>query len=853
MKRSLLLTLAIGLASALLYAGPAKRVPVKRTQADGTVVTVLLTGDEHFHFHTTEDGIPVCEAENGSFYYARLADGKLTPTAQLVHPAEQRTATETEFLKTNRLNVQDVQQIWSDKLAAAKAVQRVKAKSPAQRASAFEGTKRALLILVNFADTKMASTSTKAKFEEMMNTRGTKINGNYGSVRDYFYDQSYGKLDMEFDVVGPVNLTRNMSYYGADSGTEGNDVRPEYMVAEACKAVDGEVDFSKYDWDGDGQVDQIYVIYAGYSQASGADTNTIWPHRYWLQYRYGYLALDGVQINSYACSSELNGTSGTKMAGIGPMCHEYSHCFDLPDFYDTNYGGNWGMDNWDIMDTGAYGGDGYVPAPYTSYERMFCGWLTPTVLDSPITIQDMKPITDEPEAYIIYNDRNKDEYYLLENHQQKGWDSYSDGHGMLVLHVTYSQSAWDQNAPNNGTPQRMTIIPADNQFASGNYYGQTYTLPTDRAGDPYPGTKRNKSLTDTSTPAAKLNTANSDGRKYMGKPIENITESSDGLITFDFMGGNTTGTPLPLEATNISDTGFTANWTAVEGASSYNLKVFNNSLKNPTPYQQVLETFDNVQGSGNGADGITNIAAVLDTYLSQTGWAGTYIYGSDGRVRIGKSTLNGSLITPSCNAPADGNVTVRLLPEQYSSYTDVETKVSILTGNNQEFASQTISANTGTYYVHFTDVAATYKVGIYPSKRIYVTEMGVYNGDFSELNFTDEALNNSAGADTPVVSANNISGTSYAVAGLRPGFEYSYMVQAIGAEGLSLWSKAMPVQLTTGISTLRPAVDPTLPVEIYTPEGRYLGKRAARAAKNGLPAGIYLFRQGAKTEKVLVK
>ncbi|MCI6821979.1 MAG: hypothetical protein MR881_00585, partial [Bacteroidales bacterium] len=108
MKRSLLLTLAIGLASALLYAGPAKRVPVKRTQADGTVVTVLLTGDEHFHFHTTEDGIPVCEAENGSFYYARLADGKLTPTAQLVHPAEQRTAAETEFLKTNRLNVQDV-------------------------------------------------------------------------------------------------------------------------------------------------------------------------------------------------------------------------------------------------------------------------------------------------------------------------------------------------------------------------------------------------------------------------------------------------------------------------------------------------------------------------------------------------------------------------------------------------------------------------------------------------------------------------------------------------------------------------------------------------------------------------
>ena len=533
MKRSLLLTLAIGLASALLYAGPAKRVPVKRTQADGTVVTVLLTGDEHFHFHTTEDGIPVCEAENGSFYYARLADGKLTPTAQLVHPAEQRTAAETEFLKTNRLNVQDVHQIWSNKVTAAKAVQRVKAKSPAQRASAFEGKKRALLILVNFADTKMASTSTKAKFEEMMNTRGTKINGNYGSVRDYFYDQSYGKLDMEFDVVGPVNLTRNMSYYGADSGTEGNDVRPEYMVAEACKAVDSEVDFSNYDWDDDGQVDQIYVIYAGYSQASGASTNTVWPHRYWLQYRYGYLALDGVQINSYACSSELNGTSGTKMAGIGPMCHEYSHCFDLPDFYDTNYGGNWGMDNWDIMDTGAYGGDGYVPAPYTSYERMFCGWLTPTVLDSPITIQDMKPITDEPEAYIIYNDRNKDEYYLLENRQADTWFPSFMGTGMLVWHVAYNANRWSANTVNNTVGKALfNIVPADNVI----YDTPLKSAEWQRvAPNLYPGTTGNTSLTDDTTPATTVYTGSG-----LSQPIYNIAET-DGVISFSFIDPSLTG------------------------------------------------------------------------------------------------------------------------------------------------------------------------------------------------------------------------------------------------------------------------------------------------------------------------
>lgn len=536
LKKFYTLALCAGLAIGA-HAVPARPVARVFTQPDGTKITVLLRGDESFHFYQSLDGVPLVRQTDGAFYYALCEDGRLKSSAVLAHEADVRTDAEVSLLQTDAASMEGVSRLASERMQVrarqrAEAAQARRLKSPARvgDVTGVTGERKGLVILVNFKDKKFSSTSTRQAFDDMMNKEGYAENGNGGSVHDYFYAQSYGKFDLTFDVVGPVTVSKNMAAYGGND-TWGNDTDPAGMVYEACKLADSQVNFADYDWNGDGEVDQVYLIYAGYSEAAGAEDNTIWPHE-WTLYSGGYnLVLDGVRINTYGCSSELYGTSGTRMDGVGTPCHEFSHCLGLPDFYDTSgtYN-NYGMNFWSIMDIGCYAGDGFVPVGYTSYERMVSGWLEPTVLTEPTTVEGMKALTESPEAYIIYNDAHKDEYYMLENRQKTGWDAQAPGHGMIVTHVNYEASAWRNNTVNSRyNKEGCAVVPADNRKTMAS-----------RAGDPYPGTSRNTELTDDSKPAATLYNSNSDGRKYLGKPITDIAEKS-GLISFKFMGGASTG------------------------------------------------------------------------------------------------------------------------------------------------------------------------------------------------------------------------------------------------------------------------------------------------------------------------
>lgn len=530
LKRISTLTLCAGLALGA-WAAPARPGIHLFTQPDGTQIRVMLVGDESFHYFQTLDGVPLARRADGALCYALCEGGVLKASTQLAHNADLRTADELSFIDSN------VSATSVNALATARRVARGQQRAAARAAAgpadapvtrSTTGKHKGLVILVNFKDKKFNANNTRDKFDDLMNKEGYTDNGNSMSVSDYFYAQSYGQLDVTFDVVGPVTVSKNMASYGGND-TWGNDKDPAGMVYEACKLVDSQVNFADYDWDGDGEVDQVYLIYAGYSEAAGADDDTIWPHEWTLQAGGKYLTLDGVVINTYGCSSELIGTSGTRMDGVGTPCHEFSHCLGLPDVYDTQYV-NYGMAQWSVMDMGCYADDGFGPVGYTAYERWFSGWMEPTVLDKGQSITGMKALTDSPEAYVIYNDAYPNEYYLLENRQKKASDKYAPGHGLLVTHLLYDATAWRNNTVNVGTPY-YTVIPADNSLQSSSY---------DMGRDAYPSTKKNTELTDTSTPAAKLYKNNTSGRKYMSKPITNIAES-DGLIAFDFMGGAPTG------------------------------------------------------------------------------------------------------------------------------------------------------------------------------------------------------------------------------------------------------------------------------------------------------------------------
>ena len=405
----------------------------------------------------------------------------------------------------------------------------------------FTGQKRGLIILVEFTDKDAIPAKTFSKadaqsyYDRVANEKGFSDPevGFKSSVYDYFYAQSDGQFEFNFDVVGPFRLPNTYETYGANDGGYGtNEANVGKLIYDACRYADkkGNVDFTKYDWDGDGIVDQVFVLYAGQGENTCPDDiNLIWPQEGTLGsigMSQKPFEMDGVTVKNFACSCELG--EGGRIDGIGTICHEFSHCFGLPDMYDkgTAFGAtslHYGTYVWDLMNMGNYLDNGYQPAGYTAYERAFCGWKTLTELNETTDITAMKPLSEGGEAYIIYNDGNRDEYYILENRQKTGCDGGLYAAGMLITHINYSAEAWAANDVNT-TKERCGVIAADNSWDR---------TESDVRGDLYPY-NGNNALTATSTPAATLTNANTDGSFLMRKDITDITQNADGTMAFHF-------------------------------------------------------------------------------------------------------------------------------------------------------------------------------------------------------------------------------------------------------------------------------------------------------------------------------
>ncbi|MCD7714129.1 MAG: M6 family metalloprotease domain-containing protein [Prevotella sp.] len=545
MKRFSLSLAFVLLAAVMVRAVPAKKGVSRTAELAGGEAVLTLCGDEYAHWWEDEQGKAYFVNKNAAkpVASAELARVKSAGRQRMAAQNARRQKRLAAFRATNIKEQTSIKQTTNSNCSGqSTTISRGRQLTTTEQA--YSGTKRGLVILVNFNDLAMADSAAQDAFNRMFNEAGYTENRHIGSVADYFSDQSYGQFDIAFDVVGPVTMSQDYAYYGQND-SYGDDLYPCTMVAEACRLVDDDVDFSNYDWDGDGEVEQVFIVYAGYGENAGASASTIWPHEWTLSEGYYYgdgegaLTLDGVTIDTYAVTCELAGTTGSTLAGIGVACHEFSHCLGFPDFYDTSYSGGWGMQAWDLLDSGSYNGpysNGEVPAGYTAYERWAAGWLEPTVLASGMTVEAMKPLNDAPEAYVLFNANDSDEFYLLENRAADRWfafvQSYSAPSGLLVLHVDYDAEAWEENTPNDDADhQRMTIIQANNE--KGTYRWSSYSITRDQyAGHPYPYAD-NDSLTRFSTPAATLYNTNTDGTNYMSHGIYDITRNEDGTIAFN--------------------------------------------------------------------------------------------------------------------------------------------------------------------------------------------------------------------------------------------------------------------------------------------------------------------------------
>ena len=536
--KKIIAMLSLALAASTTFAVPAKQAKKTLTLADGTQVVATQMGDEYMNWWQADNGMRYVESQDKEGVYEAANMDVMAAHAQM------RRAIIGEK-RAKRLNsvVKPVNMSFSS------GQQRVQI---GDEHITYTGKKKGIIILVQFPNQKFETGHDNAYYKMVANEKGlTHEDGYVGSVTDYFLSQSNGQFELDFDIAGPYTLSHTSSYYGKNDGAN-IDTKVGYMIQEGCDAAvaDG-FNFNDYDWDGDGYADQVFVLYAGLGEASGGDAKTVWPHEYQIRYTcvgkvLNYTAEGKGKVDTYACANEMerviNNATGTytnelKLAGIGTICHEFSHCLGFADMYDTSSnGGNYGMGFYDVMSAGSYNGGGFTPCNYTAYERIYAGWPEPIVLDEPATIKAMQSSEDYGRPFILYNDKHPDEFYTLENRQKKGWDAELYGSGLMITHVDYDQTKWGINQVNASASdhQRCTIFHADND-ADG-------TVLESIKNDLYPymsgGVPLNDELTDDSRPAAKLYNKNADGTKYMGKPITAIKKNVNGTISFDVMGGN---------------------------------------------------------------------------------------------------------------------------------------------------------------------------------------------------------------------------------------------------------------------------------------------------------------------------
>lgn len=567
--------LLFGLLFAAMTAGAVKMKPginiIK--QADGTTITVRAYGDEDLSYFLASDGTLLYQ-EGTNFYIAGVkADGTLYSTGVLAHEPSMRTIKEISAIKA-----QNAKAFYNSMETQAKANKvRREPMTPDNSLLPSLGKHKIPVILVEFSDVEFSVENPKATFDKYLNGKelfnketDPEMGQNYASVAKYFKDMSFGKFEPEFEVYGPVNLGKPLATYGAGYSSQEN---MGLLLTDACTAVDNEVDFTQYDSNDDGNIDLIYIIYAGFSQSiAGNSTDCIHP-------KSGYLSLaksfDGMDVKRYGVNNELNGTpadqaDGPIINGIGLFCHEFSHCMGLPDLYPKSGSIaeaciNQNMDYWSLMDAGEYTGNGYRPTAYTAWERERLGWMEIGTLTGPSNVE-LKSLDEGGAAFRIYNDKDETghEYYIVENVQNNGWNKKLFGNGLMVTHVDYLSSQFSLGGckVNNteGHP-RMHVMAADGMFVPeyflgstiedsyitflkehnadlvAKYGGQVFTIEdykAEAAGDLFPGTSNATSLTDDSQPM-KAWTYNGE---TMGKPITDITNDTEkGIVSFKFMGG----------------------------------------------------------------------------------------------------------------------------------------------------------------------------------------------------------------------------------------------------------------------------------------------------------------------------
>ncbi len=782
MKRIYLLF--VGFIIALrLFAVPATPEVIRMTQPDGSKISVRLVGDEYFSMFISLDGYPLLRSEDGFFYYAQPIENSdfiLSPyrateqiasnpqLASMLYDIDKRKVGEyllgkIEERKKNQksqpldyLQKNSVQELATEgrhliPTNSNQQVQRIANKKD------FNG----LVLVVEFPDQKLNEKYPFSTFDQIANQEGYNDYGFTGSVRDYFYDQSYGQFNPSFDVVGPIMLPQKMGYYGADDPTTGSNNKnmPE-LVVTACQIANSQfgTDFSKYDQDDDGYVDMVYIIFAGYSQAQGGPEESIWPHASNVRYTQGENSFDNKIIGTYACSSELAYSRGDYIDGLGTLVHEFSHILGLVDVYDVSYSGYYGMGSWDLMSGGSYNNGSKTPAGYSAYERQMVGWMELKELGED-PVEKMDYIGNTPQAYTVTNPQNTNELFTIENRQPIKWDSYLPASGIMILHINYEPVSWSMNQVNTTPIQGYTIVAADNKLSINN-----------QENDLYPNALGNASFSRYSTPSSRFY----DGT-YADIELNNI--SNDGQdMRFNFV-EQRPQTPDNIRFDNISKSGMTVSWDEAPNCTSYEVR----SQARYSDPVLLNENFSKMTAGSVSSPDTKDISPVLNQYVESDELLGNNIFQAGGACAIGTDREEGILVSPL----------VKYLGSDYTPTISFD----VVKSKNKESDNlllfsydQNLTRVFG--YIAFREGTGTFRFQdpAWTSRNLYLALVGSKSFIIDNLNITYD------GTDIPNYSdewqgEKGVISTSTYIPSLEPLTEYTVQVRGIKDGSVSEWSE----------------------------------------------------------------
>ncbi len=532
MKRIITLLVALSLITTTALAIPAKKGPIQITQPDGSSLTIELHGDEFLSWTTVNGGL-VAQKEDGFYYHASFDAGgyivasnsKVTNAGFTRSGASTITPPQAAIARANALK----EQMYSS----------MRSNSSEAQNSISTGSKKFLTILVEFPD--IPFTYPNSSFENLLNEDGYSLNGATGSAKNYYSENSGGKFDPTFVIAGPYTVSKNHDYYGARSGNS-NDSNVQELFTEVLKLADPDIDFSQYDLDNDGYIDNLFFYYSGYNEAEGGPSTTIWPHKWALFYEP--TILDGKTAFGYACTSEFRGASGETLCGIGTFTHEFGHVLSLPDFYDTNYntgGSAPGLGIFSLMNSGGYNNNGNTPPYFNIIERQMLGWLEEDIK----TLYEAKEYTILPvendDAYMSPT-ATDGEFFVYESRGGQGWDKYIPT-GLLIYHIDRS----NRNVDGMTAKRRWENGRGINDLAAHQCFnliescGNESNIRRDHANVPFPGSLDVTSFTATTNPAA----VDWDD-KATGYNLTNIKDNGAAGVSFTLSNSNI---PISLSGT----------------------------------------------------------------------------------------------------------------------------------------------------------------------------------------------------------------------------------------------------------------------------------------------------------------